>query len=79
MRQILYVIDQTSRQHGYEIPEDGLKVKIGNEEHSITKENPQIELFHSAIQNNIPFVIYGNKNVTLYNPTMVTGIQYSLD
>lgn len=79
MRQILYVIDQTSRQHGYEISEDGLKVKIGQEEHKITKENPQIELFFSAIEKGVPFVVYGSKNVTVYNSNMITGVQYSID
>lgn len=79
MRQILYVIDQTSRQHGYEIPEAGLKVKIGNNEHLITKDDPQIELFYAAVETKTPFVIYGKKNVTLFNPNTITGVQYSVE
>jgi hypothetical protein len=77
MRQVLYVIDRTSRQHGYEIPEEGLKVKIEDNEYTITKENPQIEIFFDAIRSKTPFIIYGKRNVSVYNSETITGIQYS--
>ena len=77
MRQILYVIDRTSRQHGYEIPNEGLRVKIGEQEYTITKENPQIEIFLDALTTKTPFIIYGNQNVSVYNADVITGIQYT--
>jgi len=77
MRQILYVIDRTSRQHGYEIPDEGLNVKIGDAVFVITKENPQIEIFYDAIQTKTPFIVYGKRNVSVYNSEVITGVQYS--
>ena len=71
---ILYVIDPTARQYGFQI-NDGLRVKIHDQTHIITGVEEDIELFHRAIMAGESFVIYGNNNFVTFAADKITGIK----
>jgi hypothetical protein len=73
---ILYVIDPTARQYGFPI-RAGLRVKIDDQQHTITGVESDIELFHDAIVNGNSFVIYGENNFVTFAANKITGIKIS--
>lgn len=75
MKKILYVIDKTSRQYSFEVPVEGLKLKVLDATHSITEDDTKIELFYDIIRNKIPFVISSNKNSIVFSADQLIGIQ----
>lgn len=71
---MLYIIDRTSRMHGYELL-PSLKVKIGTEEVTLTPEEYHIEKFHDAIAAGSAITVYGTRNVTSFRGDHLTGVQ----
>ena len=70
----LYIIDPTARQYGFGI-QNGLKVKIGSEQYTITGIESDIDLFHNAIVNDLSFVIYGDNNCVTFAANKITGVK----
>jgi len=73
---MLYIIDRTSRMHGYELS-PSLKVKIGTEEVTLTSEEFHIDKFHDAIAAGSTITVYGTRNVTAFRGSELTGVQIS--
>lgn len=71
---MLYVIDRTSRMHGYEL-EPSLNVKIGNEDLTLTPEEYHIDKFHTAMAEGAVITVHGTRNVTSFRGDTLTGVQ----
>lgn len=71
---VLYVIDPTARQYGYPI-KDGLKVKLGEDTHTILGGVEDIEKFHSAIENGDTFTVYDERNLSTFSGSKITGVK----
>lgn len=71
---MLYIIDRTSRMHGYELT-PSLRVKVGSDELTLTPDDFQIERFHQAIADGEVITVYGTRNVTSFRGDHLTGVQ----
>lgn len=71
---VLYVIDPTARQYGFQIKE-GLRVKIKDSNHTLTGVEADIDLFHAAITNGDSFVVYGENNFVTFAANKITGVK----
>ena len=71
---MLYVIDRTSRMHGYELS-PSLTVKIGAEEITLTPDETHMDKFHQAITDGSAITVYGTRNVTTFHGDHLTGVQ----
>lgn len=68
----LYIIDPTARQYGYPIG-DGLKIKLGPDEHTLTGGVEDIEKLHESIENGDTITIYDLKNLSTFNGSKIVG------
>jgi len=74
---MLYIIDRTSRMHGYELAPN-LKVKVGSEELTLTPEEYHIDKFHTAMEEGSVITVYGTRNVTSFRGDQLTGVQVAI-
>ena len=74
---MLYIIDRTSRMHGYELAPN-LKVKVGSEELTLIPEEYHIDKFHAAMEEGAVITVYGTRNVTSFRGDQLTGVQAAI-
>ena len=74
MKDMLYIIDCTSRQYPFSL-EDGLVLTIHDEQYPVTVDNPNLERFYAALINHKPFVLEGVSGAVAFNSDNIVGIQ----
>jgi len=71
-----YVVDRTSRMYGYRMPEDGIKVRIGGEPHTVTVDDQKIAEFENAILNGETITVFdSSRGNAVFNSEMLIGVQ----
>lgn len=71
-----YVVDKTSRMYGYRMPEDGIKVRIGQDPYTVTLENQRIVEFENAIFRGETITVFDeNRGNAVFNGTNLIGVQ----
>lgn len=68
----IVITDTNSRQYPFEISDGGFEVTTKEKSFTVTKENPNLNDFHHALQSGLVMSI----NNSIFNPAHLVAVEY---
>lgn len=74
MDKVLYLIDPTARQYGFEFGV-GFRIRVNGQTFDISEETDLLGVFHDIIENNRTFIIDGGRGAGVFSGSKIIGIK----